>query len=223
MGVQKKRLGEMLLEAGLIDELQLNAALGQQRQWGGKLGSVLIKMGFVDEQNAASVLEKQLGVKCVSLENMEIPQRALQAIKHEIAKKYCIMPLDLDKNILSIAIADPTDVKTLDDLSFMFGVRIRPVLAFESDIKNAIARCYEGIIHAGKMHKVNLKNVTENMKITKTEPPTPPQTWAIPEKSPERKEITTRVVIDALLSVLIEKKIITREELLRKLEEKSKI
>jgi type IV pilus assembly protein PilB len=219
MKAEKKRLGEMLLEAGLIDEMQLNSALGQQRQWGGKLGSVLIQMGFIDECNAATVLEKQLGVKCVSLENMEIPQKALQAVKHEIAKKYCIMPLDLDKNTLSIAIADPTDVKTLDDLSFMLGVRIKPILAFESDIKNAIARHYEGIVHAGKKYKTDLKATIEKMQLIN---PTTSQTMKEPEEPHEKKEITSKAVIEALISILIEKKIITREELLRKLAEKSK-
>lgn len=217
MGTEKKRLGEMLIEAGLIDELQLNAALGEQKQWGGRLGSIVVRMGFIDEHEAASVLEKQLGLKCITLEEMEISQKALQAVKHEIAKKYYIMPIDLDKNTLSIAISDPTDVKTLDDLSFMLGVRIKPVLALESDIKNAIARYYEGDVHAGKAYRVNVKNITEKIQPTKTELSTPPQTEVVPEKPPEKKEITSRAVIEALIAILIEKGIITREELIKKL------
>lgn len=219
---EKKRLGEMLIEAGIIDEMQLTAALGQQKQWGGKLGSKLIEMGFVDEQAVASVLEKQLGVTCVYLEGMEIPLKAIHAVKHEVVKKYGIMPLELDKNMLTIAMSDPTDVKTLDDLGFLLGVRIKPVLALDSDIKKTIARYYEGAPSTGKAYKVDLKNITEKMQLTKTEPSAPAQTEKMQEKPAEKKEITSKTVIDALVALLIEKKIINREELFKKLEEKSR-
>lgn len=221
----KKRLGEMLIEAGIIDELQLTAALGQQRQWGGKLGSILIKMGFVTEKSLSFVLEKQLGVKCISIEGMEIPRKALHAVKLDIAKKYCIMPLDLDKNILSIAIADPTDVKTLDDLSFMLGVRINPVLAFESDIKKAIAQHYEGVAYIdtgmGKTYKPTTNSI-EKMELTGTEPITQPPSKGPPERPSEKQEITSKVVIEALIALLLEKGIITRQELAKKIDEKIK-
>jgi len=233
---EKKRLGEMLIEARLIDEMQLNAALGQQRQWGGKLGSKLIEMGFIDERSIVSVLEKQLGVKCEFLEDREIPQKAMNIVKVDIAKKYCIMPFDLDKNILSIAMADPTDVRTLDELSFILGIRIKPVLALESDIKNAIARHYEGVAYTGKIHRAPIGKMSETMQIVRgpsaAQPATQPpevtqiiQTESSPtsapeeisEKSTEKKEITSKTVIEALVAILIEKGVITREELLKKL------
>lgn len=232
MKAEKKRLGEMLIEAGIIDEMQLNAALGQQRQWGGKLGSKLIEMGFVDEKSIASVLEKQLGEKCISLKDREIHPKVLNTLKHEIAKKYCIIPLDFDKNALSIATSDPTDVKTLDDLSFMLGVRIKPVLALESDIKNAIAKHYEGATNAGKTYKATMENIpekmqvtqdiTEEMEIIRTEPAAAFLSKEIHEKPPEKKEITSKAVIETIIAILIEKGIITREELVKKLDEKSR-
>ena len=233
----KKRLGEMLTEAGVIDNMQLNSALGQQKQWGGKLGSVLIEMGFVDEQSIVSVLEKQLGVKCISLENSEIPQKALNAVKLDIAKKYCIMPLDVDKNTLSIAISDPTDVRTLDELSFILGVRIKPALAIESDIKNAIARYYEGVVHTGKTYKSTMEPMPSRMQIIRTETAAPfteqnaedmqiergitfsPE--EISEKSTDQKRTFSETVVEALTAILLEKGIITKEELARKIKEKS--
>lgn len=213
MSPEKKRLGEMLIEAGLIDELQLSSALGEQRKWGGRLGSLLIKMGFVDEQMLASVLEKQLGEKCISLKDMEIPQEVLNAVKSDIAKKYWIMPIAFEKKALTIATSDPTDLKTLDNLSFMLGVRVKPVLALESDIKSAIARHYEGIMSEGKTYKVDIKKVAERVQVMREE---------IIEKPAEKKEITTKAVIEALIAVLIEKGIITREELATKIKEKSR-
>lgn len=237
MKPEKKRLGEMLIETRVIDHMQLNSALGQQKQWGGKLGSVLIEMGFVDEQSIVSVLEKQLGLKCMSLENSEIPQKALNAVKLDIAKKYCIMPLDVDKNTLSIAIADPTDVRTLDELSFILGVRIKPVLAIESEIKNAIARYYEGVVHTGKTYKSAMETLPPKMQIIRTEAAAPfteqnaedmqiergttftPE--EISEKSTDQKRTFSETVVEALTAILLEKGLITKEELARKIKEKS--
>jgi len=230
MTTEKKRLGEMLIEAGVIDEMQLNSALGQQKQWGGKLASVLIGMGFVDEKAVVSVLEKQLNTRCTTLEDKEIPQKALNAVNLDIAKKYCLMPLDLDKNTLTIAMGDPTDMKTIDDLTFMLGLRIKPVLALESEIKKAIAYHYEGITAGGgKTHRAAMEKISETMQMVKTEP-AGQATQAeviekrveLPEKPAEKKEITQKTVIEALIAILIEKKIITREELLRKSDEKAR-
>jgi type IV pilus assembly protein PilB len=140
--VSKKRLGEMLLETGAIDELQQIVALGEQKRWGGKLGSVLIHLGFVNENSIASVLEKQFRQKCISLKHKEIPQDVISMVRPDIAKQYCIMPLSLDKRTLTIAITDPNDLGTIDDLAFMLGLNIKPLLAIEYDIKNAIFRYY---------------------------------------------------------------------------------
>lgn len=237
MKPEKKRLGEMLIETGIIDHMQLNSALGQQKQWGGKLGSVLIEMGFVDEQSIVSVLEKQLGLKCMSLENSEIPQKALNAVKLDIAKKYCVMPLDVDKNTLSIAISDPTDVRTLDELSFILGVRIKPVLAIESEIKNAIARYYEGAVRTGKTYKSAMETLPPKMQIIRTEAAVPfteqnaedmqiergatfiPE--EISEKSTDQKRTFSETVVEALTAILLEKGIMTKEELAKKIKEKS--
>ncbi len=138
----RKRLGDMLVEAGVVDDMQRSAAVGEQKQWGGKLGSILIRMGFIDEKSVATVLEKQLGRKCISLKNKEIPLNVLGMVKPDIAKKYHVIPLDFSKSILSIAISDPNDLGTLDDLSFMLGVNVKPVLALECEIKNAINQYY---------------------------------------------------------------------------------
>jgi type IV pilus assembly protein PilB len=132
----------MLIDAGLITELQQVVAVGEQKMWGGKLGSVLIHLGFVDENSVASVLEKQFRQKCISLKNKEIPSNAISMVRPGIARQYCIMPLSLDKKTLTIAMPDPNDLATIDDLAFMLGVNVRPVLAIEYDIKNAIDRYY---------------------------------------------------------------------------------
>jgi len=138
----KKRLGEILLETGTINELQRIVAVGEQKRWGGRLGSVLIHLGFVDEDKIASILEKQFRQKCISLKHKEIPPDVISMVQPDIAKQYCIMPLNLNKGTLTIAISDPNALGTVDDLAFMLGVKIRPILAIEHDIKDAIDRYY---------------------------------------------------------------------------------
>jgi len=215
----------MLIEAGLISEWQLNSALGQQNQWGGRLASVMVDMGFVDEKTVASLLEKQLGQSCVHLEETEIAADILKRMKIDIAKKYCIIPIDFDKGTLTVAMSDPTDLKTLDDLGFVLNMRIKPALALESDIKKAIARHYEGIITGSKVLPVRTIEPPREMHLMSDllevsppliEPLTPAEAPA------EKKEITTKSVVEALVAVLIEKGLITKEEVFQKIKEKGK-
>jgi type IV pilus assembly protein PilB len=139
----KKRLGELLVEAGIINTTQQGAAAEEQKRWGGKFGTILIEMGFVDVEPVISTLENQHKQKCISLNNQKIPSELLSLVKAEVAKKYKIIPLDLHEKTLVIATTDPNNLETLDSLSFMLGLNIKPMLAVEYDIKNAIKRYYE--------------------------------------------------------------------------------
>lgn len=224
-----KRIGEMLIEAGLIDHFKLSAALAEQRQWGGRLCSVLVAKGFVDELSIVSVLEKQIGEKCVSLVDIETPPEVLQKVKPDIAKKYSVFPISCDKSSLTLATPDPTDLKVLDELSFILGLRVRPVLAMESHVRDAIALHYDGIVpkpkEASRDHKIR-HDIRENPD-AETEVihfPLPLSEQEIsrersPEKS-EKRELTTKTVLDALIALLIERGTITKEDLLRKIRDK---
>ncbi len=234
---EKKRIGEMLIEAGLIDELQLKSALGYQKQWGGKVGSALVEMGFVTEKGVASTLEKQLGVVCTSIEGMDIPPNILHTVKVDIAKKYGVFPLSVEGKTLLIATPDPTDLKALDELSFLLGMRIKPVLALESDIKRAISIYYEGNTQSGRTYKVDVNKLTEKIQMMQPaageireheiQPEIIHHEMIQPEtirkeepKAEQKKEIAQKAVIEALIAVLTEKGIITKEELIKKLKEK---
>lgn len=139
---RRQKLGDMLVEAGVIDDLQRSVALGEQRRFGGKLASVLIHLGLADEKVIAPLLEKQRGQKCILLRNKEIPQNVLSVIKPDVAKKYKVIPLGFERRTLIVATPDPDNLGSLDDLSFMLGINIKPMLALEYDIKNAITRYY---------------------------------------------------------------------------------
>ncbi len=211
MGEDKKKLGEMLLDTGLIDESQLSSALEQQKQWGGRLASILIGMGFIDEQSIASVLEKKLGQKYISLENTEIPAEVLKIVNHDIAVKYSILPMDLDKKTLTVAMSDPTDLNATDELSFALGLKIKPVLAIESSINKAIQQHYSMGIAGGKKHVINTENLPKDMVLTRNEP-----------LKPVKPSYSPKALIEALSEVLIEKGLIKEEELSNKLNKRLK-
>ena len=199
------------MEAGLINDWQLNSALGEQKQWGGRLASVMVSMGFVDEATIASLLEKQLGESCISLDGREIAPDVLKRMKVDIAKKYGVIPIEFDAGTLVVATSDPTDLKVLDELGFILNVRVRPALALESGIKRAIARHYEGVVIGSRIPPARAER-SGKMQMANE----------LPEAPVEKKEFATKSVVEALLALLMEKNVITKEEIMKKLAEKGK-
>ncbi len=211
----KKKLGEMLVEEGLIDNLQLNSALGHQRQWGGHLGSIFVEMGFVDEKDIAAALERQLGIRCINIDDFDVSEAAIEAMKVDIAKKYMAFPLMLEDKTLTLAMTNPAELNVIDELQFMLGYRIKPVLALESDIKRAIAYHYEGVERPKQ--RIDRKSVQE-VEIKPTEFKQEQET--LRQEEPKR-EITQKMVIEALISLLVEKGIITKDEMLNRLHDRT--
>jgi hypothetical protein len=221
-----KKLGEILIEAGILDEFQLNSALAYQREWGGKLGTVVIKKGFVSEKDLMSVLEKQFGISCVSLDNFEKPTPdVLALVKLEDAKKFGMFPLALEGKTLVIAISDPTDLKMLDDISFKLGLRVKPLLALESDIIRAIGTNYEGDAYS---EKFRIDKSQLRADVNSSAPPGQESVYReeksvkAPEiersiNSPETKpkpEITQKAVLEGVIDLLVAKGVFTKEELI---------
>lgn len=143
---RKRRLGEILMDAGLLTELQLNAALSEQRKWGGKLGRTLVEMGFVDEQSMAVALSRQLQLPVVDLDEMEVAADAVQFLRVDLAERYGVFPIAGDRRHKSVTIAssDPTNVEQLQELSFLTGLRVQVAVASASSIDRAIRRYYYG-------------------------------------------------------------------------------
>ena len=143
---RRQRLGELLIEAGLIDVHQLKSALAQQERWGNRLGANLVRMGFVDERELVRVLSRQLGLPVVSLADCAVQQEALEAVPAQLALKHGILPIALKTTgvggTLVLAMEDPTDLARIDELSFVLGKRIEPVLAAPSELTRAIEQCY---------------------------------------------------------------------------------
>lgn len=143
----RKKLGELLVAAGVLDETRLQAALSEQRKWGGKLGRTLIDLGFVREEIMVKALSHQLQLPTVDFTKDLPTSEAISRVPVQTAERYGIFPMAYDdaKKALSVATSDPTSDSTLRDLRLELGLRtVSPVVAGAHDIDRAIRRYYYG-------------------------------------------------------------------------------
>jgi type IV pilus assembly protein PilB len=138
------RIGELLLKEKRITTEQLQEALNYQRQHGGKLGFNLVKLGFVKDEEITSLLSKQYGVPSIALAQFEIDPAVVKLVPAETAQKYQIVPLSRAGATLTIAMTDPTNVFAMDDIKFMTGYNVEPVVASETAVVDAIQKYYGG-------------------------------------------------------------------------------
>jgi type IV pilus assembly protein PilB len=136
------RIGELLLKEKRITPEQLQAALQSQRSHGGKLGKSLVTLGFVKDEEITALLSKQYGVPAIELDQFEIDPAVLRLVPAETAQKYHVLPLSRSGATLTIAMTDPTNVFAMDDIKFMTGYNVEPVVASETDVIDAIERYY---------------------------------------------------------------------------------
>src|SRR2546423_13993393 len=142
----RKRLGQLLTELGIIDELQLQSALGHQKQWGGKLGGILVQKGFCSEDAVAAALTKHLGMPRVKLAEAKTDPRGLECVSKQIAEKLHVLPYELSgsgrSEVVTIAMSDPTDLSAVDQLAFHTGKRVKTMLAGDNEVVAAILAHY---------------------------------------------------------------------------------
>jgi type IV pilus assembly protein PilB len=136
------RIGELLLKEKRISPDQLQEALNYQRQNGGKLGFNLVKLGYVKDEEITALLSKQYGVPSIALGQFEIDPAVVKLVPADTAQKYQIVPLARSGATLTIAMTDPTNVFAMDDIKFMTGYNVEPVVASEAAVIEAIARYY---------------------------------------------------------------------------------
>lgn len=228
MNRKKKRLGELLLEAGLIDQMQLNSALSHQRDWGGRIGAILVRKGFVTEKAVVAVIEEQMGMRCMPLEEFKKPANdLLSMVKEEVARKFGIFPIEYDGKKLVVATADPTDLKTLDDLGFQLNVRLKPVLALESDIFPAIDYFYNPLSSERMLEKkkegqeenlVIFHNAGEMLQMYESER----QDERRRVSGARREKAADESVLAGLIDILVEKGVFTRDELADRIRSRKK-
>jgi len=136
------RLGELLLRENRVTPAQLQEALNHQRAHGGRLGSTLIKLGFLDENEISSLLSRHYGVQAIRLDEIEPDPATVKLIPAETAAKYSVIPISRHGTTLTLAMADPANVFAMDDIKFMTGLHVEPVVAAETAVRDAISRAY---------------------------------------------------------------------------------
>jgi hypothetical protein len=140
--VHRQNLGEMLLAANLIDEVQMQIALAEQKQTGKRFGSTLVEFKFIDENVLAAFLSKQIDVPCISLLHVDIPKKVLRKLTRATVIECKAIPVRVDGERLEVAMTDPTDIEMLDKVEKAAGMTVSPLIAPQSSIATMIERCY---------------------------------------------------------------------------------
>ncbi|MBW6509497.1 MAG: hypothetical protein K0A94_08120 [Desulfuromonadales bacterium] len=142
MEIKSNMLGELLLEAGLIDQFQLDSALSFQRNLGGQIGAALVKLGYLPQETIVEFLEAQQLYSHISLEELTIDPLLLELLPAERMQQLKVFPVELryqgKDRILRVAMTDPTDLRLIENLQFITGCRVMPLVATEEDILRAI-------------------------------------------------------------------------------------
>ncbi|MBE9502898.1 MAG: hypothetical protein IME96_01845 [Proteobacteria bacterium] len=223
----KKRLGEMLIEKGLIDEIQLKGAISRQQSWGGRLGANLVAMGHISELTLLKFLSSQLKYPASDLSRIVFTQPVFTLITKDVAKKHNVIPIEIreagGKKQLYVAMSDPTDFAALDELSFSTGYKIVPVISTKSQIDSAIYKYYEekGWVRIEPLKELEQKSGEEKFEIIHEVPlkeqeqeEEKKKTLAVKSSPQNDPEVVTKKSPEllALIRVLIKKEMITKDE-----------
>src|SRR3970040_863473 len=136
------KLGELLLKKNMVTPQQPQEALNHQKMGGGKLGKAFVSLGFVKDEEITSLLSRQYGVPSINLDHFEVDPAIIKIIPAETARKYQILPLSRSGATLTIAMAAPPNVFAMDDIKFMTGYNVEPVVASETSLEDAIEKYY---------------------------------------------------------------------------------
>jgi type IV pilus assembly protein PilB len=136
------RLGDLMVKENLISQAQLTQALESQKKNGGRLGSCLVKLGFVSDEDVTTFLSRQYGVPSINLTYFEVDPDVVRLVPEDTARRYEVVPLSRVGSSLTIAMVDPTNVFAMDDIKFMTGFNVEPVVASEGAIREAIDKFY---------------------------------------------------------------------------------
>jgi hypothetical protein len=140
--MQRQTLGDMLVAANLIDEVQMQVALAEQRQTGKRFGSTLVDLKFIDENVLAAFLSKQIDIPCISLMHIDIPKKVLRKITRATAFDCRCIPVRIEDGKLEVAMVDPTDGEMVLKIEQAADMTVVPLIAPESSITSMIERFY---------------------------------------------------------------------------------
>jgi type IV pilus assembly protein PilB len=220
---ERPKLGELLVEAGAIDDAQLKSALGEQRQWGRPLGMTLVRMGFLDEDTLIHTLANQLKLPVVKLSGKQVNAEVLERVPIDLAEKHRCIPLLVNdeggQQVLYLGMEDPADLDALDEISFRIGEKVRPVLVMPTELDEALKRHYHWASDAGReaASRDGSEAEPEVVEVSSGVEPeaSPVQADSEPAEDRQAKQAAVQpdAILRALTQLLVEKGVITRDEL----------
>ncbi|MDO8489230.1 MAG: hypothetical protein Q7S42_03860 [Candidatus Omnitrophota bacterium] len=143
--INNKQLGELLLDRGIISQLQLDQALSFQREKGGLIGEILVELGFVKEDDIAQSLTAQYGFPYLPLGSYDVNVDITSIIPGRVARQYLLVPIDKIGNNLTLAMSNPLNVQAIEDVELLSGCSVQTFVSTSSDIKKAIEKYYKDI------------------------------------------------------------------------------
>ena len=228
----RKRIGEILVQAGVLGDPELKAALVEQRRWGGQLGKILIDMGVVTEEALVQALSEQLKFPAVDLDKTDIADDVIDLVSGELAAQHRIMPFHRESKFLDVAMSEPTNLGIIDELRIRTQLNVRSYLAGPKMIERAIERCYGPDVlddspsgkragqpgapipvpgYSGSRPNVNIERLQQRERDG--------EIIALQTRISQLEALVTRDedVLRKLLGLLIEKGVATREEILERI------
>ena len=187
--MEDRILAQSLVQQKRVMTEDMNKALEMQRNIGGQLGPILVKMGFIEDDVLTSYLARQEGMEWVDIPQLVIPQALVNSIPREVIEKHQIMPVHRVKDTITVAVNDPLDLEAIDEIQFLTGKKIETVLASKEQIRRAISRFY----YEGGAREVLLGEFEDD-------------DGSVPQWKMRR----------ALIPLLLEKGVITEEELIER-------
>ena len=140
--LEKRQLGEVLIERGIITKAQLDKALAVQKQKGGLVGQILVILGFAKEEEIAQVLTVQYGFPYLPLENYELSKDVIRLVPENVAVQYGLIAVDKIGDTLTVAMANPLNVKAVEDIEFLTKCNVQVFVSTMSGINDAIKKFY---------------------------------------------------------------------------------
>lgn len=147
--VISKQIGELLIERKVITQEQLSAALKAQQDKGGLLGQILVTLGYASEEAVAQALTAQYGFPFLPLKNYSIEEELIRLVPENVARQYCLVPVDKIGDTLTVAMADPLNTRAVEDIEMLSTCSVQIFVSTISDVAEAIQRHYGGSNHNG--------------------------------------------------------------------------
>ncbi|MFO0794234.1 MAG: ATPase, T2SS/T4P/T4SS family [Candidatus Brocadiaceae bacterium] len=198
--LKRKRIGEVLIETGVIDQQKLEQAVVFQKDKNKRLGKILVELGFCTEKQIAEALSKALSVRLVNCNEFRIDDKIKSLVPQAVAEKKVVMPLAIQDNTLLLAMADPLDWETMDSLAFSTGLKIIPAVTFETNLLEAIEKHYganENIVEM--IERIPGAQQIEFLKITEEdEKDVNLETLYKRSETPTIIKLVTTLIVDAI-------------------------